>query len=61
MRMGFEYKIDNFTISSFFGINNLFNQDYNSNVRINAFGARYYETAPGRATYLGISVTSLLQ
>ncbi|MBI80239.1 MAG: TonB-dependent receptor [Pseudomonadota bacterium] len=61
MRMGFEYKIDNFTISSFFGINNLFNQDYNSNLRINAFGARYYEPAPRRATYLGISVTSSLQ
>tara|TARA_B100001250_G_scaffold198790_1_gene170556 strand:+ start:12588 stop:14633 length:2046 start_codon:yes stop_codon:yes gene_type:complete len=61
MRMGFEYKISNFTISSFFGVNNLFDQEYNSNIRINAFGARYYEPAPGRATYLGVSITSSLK
>jgi iron complex outermembrane receptor protein len=38
------------------GVNNLFDERYNSNIRINAFGARYYEPAPGRNVYAGIDV-----
>jgi hypothetical protein len=33
------------------GINNLFNESYNSNIRINAFGGRYFEPAPERNIY----------
>jgi iron complex outermembrane receptor protein len=38
------------------GINNLFNEYYNSNIRINAFGGRYYEPAPERNVYAGVVI-----
>jgi iron complex outermembrane receptor protein len=37
------------------GVNNLFNQEYFDNIRINAFGKRYYEPAPKRNFYFGIN------
>ncbi len=37
----------------FGGINNLLNARYSNNVRINAFGGRYFEPAPGRNIYGG--------
>jgi iron complex outermembrane receptor protein len=40
----------------YIGINNIFDERYNSNVRINAFAGRYYERAPGRNVYAGITV-----
>ena len=36
------------------GINNLFDESYNNNIRINAFGGRYFEPAPGRHVYVGV-------
>jgi len=36
------------------GINNLLNATYFDNIRLNAFGVRYYEPAPGRNFYLGL-------
>ena len=36
------------------GINNLLNATYFDNIRLNAFGGRYYEPAPGRNFYLGL-------
>ncbi|MEQ8408595.1 MAG: TonB-dependent receptor [Gammaproteobacteria bacterium] len=44
------------TISPFFGINNLFDEDYFANARINAFGGRAYEPAPDRHIYGGFNV-----
>ena len=41
----------------FGGINNLFNRSYNDNIRINAWGKRYYEPAPTRNFYFGINYT----
>ena len=38
------------------GMNNLFNVQYFDNIRLNAFGARFYEAAPGRNFYLGVNV-----
>jgi iron complex outermembrane receptor protein len=38
------------------GINNLFDEHYNDNVRLNATGSRYYEPAPERNAYAGISL-----
>ena len=37
------------------GANNVFNQEYFDNIRINAFGKRYYEPAPKRNFYFGIN------
>ena len=39
----------------FLGANNIFNQEYYDNIRINAFGRRYYEPAPKRNFYFGIN------
>ncbi|BAO54448.1 TonB-dependent receptor family protein [Nonlabens marinus] len=38
------------------GVNNLFNSSYFDNVRINAFGGRFYEPAPGVHVYAGLRV-----
>ena len=43
-------------IRPYFGINNIFDESYNSNIRINAFGGRYFEPAPGRNFYAGFVV-----
>jgi iron complex outermembrane receptor protein len=40
----------------FVGLNNLFDERYFSSVVINAAGARFFEPAPGRNVYLGVSV-----
>jgi iron complex outermembrane receptor protein len=39
----------------FLGVNNTFNQEYFDNIRINAFGKRYYEPAPKRNFYFGVN------
>ncbi len=46
----------NLSIRPFFGINNLFDATYFDNIRINAFGSRYFEAAAPRNFYLGISI-----
>ena len=43
-------------IQAYFNVNNLLNSDYNDNIRINAFGNRYYEAAPGRSYYAGLKI-----
>jgi iron complex outermembrane receptor protein len=43
-------------LSFFSGVNNLLNRPYFDNIRINAFGKRYYEPAPMRNFYLGINL-----
>jgi len=39
------------------GINNLGNARYFDNIRINAFGGRYYEPAPTRNGYVGLEIS----
>ena len=43
-------------VTPFFGVNNLLNTRYNDNIRINAFGNRFYEPAPELNVYGGIRV-----
>ncbi|MDN5871270.1 MAG: TonB-dependent receptor [Nitrococcus sp.] len=42
---------------AFARINNLFDEDIIGSVRVNAFGGRYYEPAPGRNWMLGLWVS----
>ena len=42
--------------SAFVGVLNAFDATYNASVVINAFGRRYYEPAPGRSLYGGLSL-----
>jgi iron complex outermembrane recepter protein len=43
-------------IAPFVAVQNLFNRKYVGSVVINAAGGRYYEPAPGRNVYLGLTV-----
>lgn len=56
LRLGNDYDINGVQVSPFLGINNLFDEEYFSNVRNNAFGGRAYEPAPERHVYAGFNV-----
>lgn len=47
LNVGFIVKTKYIVLLPFLGINNVFDTKYNDNIRINAFGGRYYEPAPG--------------
>ena len=44
-------------LNSFIGVNNILNEKYFDNIRLNAFGKRYYEPAPNRNVYLGADIS----
>lgn len=56
LRLGYLAQVDDLEITPYMGINNLFDEEYIGNVRINAFGGRYYEPAPELNIYAGLSV-----
>lgn len=56
VRTGWTRHVEGWEITAFGGVNNMFDELYNSNVRINAFGGRYFEPAPDRNYYGGIQV-----
>ena len=55
-RFGYNGFVGDWEISPFAGINNLFDEEYNDNIRINAFGKRYFEPAPDQNAYFGITI-----
>jgi len=56
LRASYQFESGNWLFQPYGGINNLFDESYNSNIRINAFGGRYFEPAPGRHYYAGIVI-----
>ena len=56
LRLGYEFTSGSWRLRPYIGINNLFDESYNSNIRINAFGARYFEPAPERNYFAGVVV-----
>lgn len=56
IRLAYEFTRDRWMFRPYFGINNLFDENYNNNIRINAFGGRYFEPAPPMNFYAGIVV-----
>ena len=56
LRFGQKKTIDRFDIEPFIGVSNVFDSEYTANVRINAFGGRYFEPGPERNVYGGVSV-----
>ncbi len=56
LRAGYNGFYGEWEVSSFIGVNNLFDEAYNSNIRINAFGGRYFEPAPERNAYIGVTI-----
>ncbi len=56
LRFGLTKTAGQFAFEPFVGISNVFDADYTANVRINAFGSRYFEPGPDRNVYGGVSV-----
>ena len=56
IRAGWDGKAGSMRLAPFIGINNAFNHQYVSSVVINAARGRFYEPAPGRNVYLGMSI-----
>jgi iron complex outermembrane receptor protein len=56
LRAGFSWSQGHWTFEPFLGLNNLFDQEYFSNVRLNASFGRYYEPAPERNAYGGVTL-----
>ncbi len=56
-RFGYERDLGGVVVEPFVGVNNLFDEKYVGNVRINAFGGRYYEAAPDRNLYGGVTIS----
>lgn len=56
VRLSWERRFGDWTFEAFGGVNNLFDKEYSANIRINAFGGRYFEPAPERNGYAGLRV-----
>ena len=53
-RMGHLFEYGHIGVEPFVGVYNLFDEGYNANVRLNAFGGRYFEPGPERNFYGGL-------
>jgi iron complex outermembrane receptor protein len=56
LRAGFRWESNQWVFEPFVGVNNLFDKEYLGNVRLNASFGRYYEPAPERNVYAGLSL-----
>ena len=56
LRFGFDHTWEDTKVRPFVGIDNLFNERYNSSAITNAYGGRYYEPSPGREVYVGLTI-----
>lgn len=54
LRLGYPFSYKTLRLQPYLGCNNLLDQTYTDNVRINAFGKRYYEPAPGINIFGGV-------
>jgi iron complex outermembrane receptor protein len=57
LRAGYRWRSGPWSVEPFAGVNNLFDESYMSNIRLNAGFGRYYEPAPDRNVYGGIRVS----
>ncbi len=56
-RGGYTWRRGALTLDATAGVNNVLDARYDGNVRVNAFGGRFFEPAPGRNAYTGVSAT----
>ena len=56
LRFGYETTRGDTTLRPFIGLDNLFDERYNSSAITNAFGGRYFEPSPGREIYGGLTI-----
>ena len=55
LRLGYTAKLTHGTLTPFVALNNLLNQRYNGQTRLNAFGGRFYEPSPRLTAFAGLS------
>jgi iron complex outermembrane receptor protein len=56
LRGGLEgYPLGGVSLSPFLGVSNVFDENYNSSVTVNAVGGRFFEPGPGRTFHVGLS------
>ena len=60
LRFGFSQRWSAFGLRPFFGIDNLFDERYNASTITNATGNRFFEPAPGREFYVGVTLAAEL-
>lgn len=56
LRAGHRFQLGGMEVSPFIGVNNLFDEKYMSNLRLNGFGGRVFEPAPTLNVYGGLAV-----
>lgn len=56
VRLGGSFRAGQATISPFLGVNNVFDEEYFSNVRLNAAFNRFFEPAPGSNVFGGVEL-----
>lgn len=56
LRFGFDATVGGVDVRPFWGIDNLFDEIYNSSTITNAFGGRYFEPSPDREYYVGLTI-----
>lgn len=56
LRMGYTTSVGNTEFTPFLGINNITDQKYIGNIRVNEGNTRYFEPAPERNVYMGFSL-----
>lgn len=55
-RVGKDIPAGDHHLNVYLGVDNLLDDDYFDNIRINAYGGRYFEPAPGRTLYAGLTL-----
>ncbi len=57
VRAGWSVNVGQTALAPFVGVHNIFDDRYVGALTVNASFGRYYEPAPGRNAYLGMTVT----
>lgn len=58
-RIEYRWQGKRLELAPFAGVNNIFDENYSGNIRLNAAFGRYFEPAPGRNFYAGIEIRGL--
>jgi len=56
LRLGYEKRTGSLIVMPYVGVQNLFDESYNANLRINDANLRFFEPGPRRSAYAGVSV-----
>ncbi len=56
IRFSYRWSSGPWELAPFAAVNNVFDETYNGNVRLNAFGGRFFEPAPERNVYGGLGI-----